>query len=138
MSSDSSPAESLATEALAAESTPGRSSLIAGLVVAAAVACIVVILLVLPATNRDPYTRQTLELTGSAEQGDKLFLINCAGCHGIAGQGLVGPNLHGVSSRKNQRQLIHQVVSGQTPPMPRFQPDPQAMADLLAYLNGLV
>jgi mono/diheme cytochrome c family protein len=138
VSSDSSPAESLATEALAAESTPGRSSLIAGLVVAAAVACIVVILLVLPATNCDPYTRQTLELTGSAEQGGKLFLINCAGCHGIAGQGLVGPNLHGVSSRKNQRQLIHQVVSGQTPPMPRFQPDPQAMADLLAYLNGLV
>ena len=138
MSSDSSPAESLATEALAAESTPGRRSLIAGLVVAAAVACIVVILLVLPATNRDPYTRQTLKLTGSEEQGGKLFLINCAGCHGIEGQGLVGPNLHGVSSRKNQRQLIHQVVSGQTPPMPRFQPDPQAMADLLAYLNGLV
>lgn len=133
MTSDVPPAQSLA-----AESTPGRRSLIAGLVVAAAVACIVAVLLVLPAINRDPYTRQTLELTGSTEQGGKLFLINCAGCHGIAGQGVVGPNLHGVSSRKSQSQLIHQVVSGQTPPMPRFQPDPQAMADLLAYLNGLV
>jgi mono/diheme cytochrome c family protein len=67
-----------------------------------------------------------------------LFLINCAGCHGIAGQGLVGPNLHAVANRKNQRQLIQQVVSGKTPPMPRFQPEPQAMADLLAYLNSLV
>ena len=92
----------------------------------------------LPATNRDPYTRQTLDLQGSAENGGKLFLINCAGCHGIAGQGLVGPNLHGVANRKNQRQLIQQVVSGKTPPMPRFQPEPQAMADLLAYLNSLV
>ena len=115
-----------------------RRSLIAALVVAAAIACIAVVLLVLPATHRDPYTSQTLDLQGSAENGGKLFLINCAGCHGIAGQGLVGPNLHGVANRKNQRQLIQQVVSGKTPPMPRFQPEPQAMADLLAYLNSLV
>jgi len=115
-----------------------RRSLIAALVVAAAIACIAVVLLVLPATSTDPYTRQTLDLQGSIENGGKLFLINCAGCHGIAGQGLVGPNLHGVTSRKNQRQLIQQVVSGKTPPMPRFQPEPQAMADLLAYLNSLV
>ena len=115
-----------------------RRSLIAALVVAAAIACIALVLLVLPATSTDPYTRQTLDLQGSIENGGKLFLINCAGCHGIAGQGLVGPNLHGVTSRKNQRQLIQQVVSGKTPPMPRFQPEPQAMADLLAYLNSLV
>ena len=43
-----------------------RRSLIAALVVAAAIACIAVVLLVLPATNRDPYTRQTLDLQGSA------------------------------------------------------------------------
>jgi hypothetical protein len=29
------------------------------------------------------------------------------------------------------------VVSGRTPPMPRFQPEPQAMADLLAFLHSL-
>ncbi len=143
MTGDLSPAKSLtadpmAVDTLAADPAPGRRSLIGALVVAAAVACILAVLLVLPAINQDPYTRQTLELTGSTEQGSKLFLINCAGCHGIAGQGVVGPNLHGVASRKNQQQLIHQVVSGQTPPMPRFQPEPQAMADLLAYLNGLV
>jgi mono/diheme cytochrome c family protein len=120
------------------ESSGERRSLIAGLVVAAAMACIALVLLVLPATHRDPYTRQTLDLEGSAANGSKLFLINCAGCHGIAGQGLVGPNLHGVANRKNERQLIQQVVSGKTPPMPRFQPEPQAMADLLAYLNSLV
>jgi mono/diheme cytochrome c family protein len=115
-----------------------RRTLVAALVVAFAVACIVAVLLVLPAARTDPYTRSTLELSGSAETGGRLFLLNCAGCHGIAGQGLVGPNLHGVAARKSQRQLIQQVVSGRTPPMPRFQPEPQAMADLLAYLQSLV
>jgi mono/diheme cytochrome c family protein len=112
--------------------------LAAALVLAAAVACIVVVMLVLPSARTDPYTRQTLALQGSVEHGALLFRLNCAGCHGIAAQGLVGPDLHGVAERKNQRQLIQQVVSGRTPPMPRFQPEPQAMADLLAYLNGLV
>jgi mono/diheme cytochrome c family protein len=69
--------------------------------------------------------------------GGKLFRLNCAGCHGLAAQGLVGPNLHGVDHRKNDRQLIQQVISGRTPPMPRFQPDPQDMADLLAFLHLL-
>ena len=115
-----------------------RRSLVAALVVAAAAACIVAMLLVLPAVRTDPYTRSTLDLRGSTENGARLFMINCAGCHGIAAQGLVGPDLHGVSNRKNQRQLIQQVVSGRTPPMPRFQPEPQAMADLVAYLNSLV
>ncbi|MCP9771099.1 cytochrome c [Synechococcus sp. Tobar12-5m-g] len=94
-------------------------------------------LVVLPAARSDPYTRQTLELAGSAENGGRLFLMNCAGCHGIAGQGLVGPTLQGISRRKNDRQLVRQVVSGRTPPMPRFQPDPQAMADLIAHLHAL-
>ena len=116
----------------------GRRGLVAALVVAAAAACIVAVLLVLPAARSDPYTRQTLELRGSAENGARLFMINCAGCHGLAAQGLVGPDLHGVSNRRNQRQLIQQVVSGRTPPMPRFQPETQAMADLLAYLSSLV
>jgi len=115
-----------------------RRTLVAALVVAFAITCIVLVLLVLPAARSDPYTRTTLELSGSTETGGRLFLLNCAGCHGIAGQGLVGPNLHGVAQRKSDRQLIQQVVSGRTPPMPRFQPEPQAMADLLAYLQSLV
>ncbi len=91
----------------------------------------------LPALRSDPYTRTTLALSGSVENGGRLFRLNCAGCHGLAAQGLVGPNLHGVDRRKNDRQLIQQVVSGRTPPMPRFQPEPQAMADLLAFLHSL-
>ena len=107
------------------------------LLAAACFAVLALVVVVLPATRSDPYTRSTLQLSGAADRGEQLFLINCAGCHGIAAQGLVGPDLHGVDSRKNNRQLIQQVVSGRTPPMPRFQPEPQAMADLLAYLHTL-
>jgi mono/diheme cytochrome c family protein len=114
-----------------------RPGLITALLSLAAVACIVLILVMLPAARNDPYTRTTLDLTGSVENGGRLFRLNCAGCHGLAAQGLVGPDLHGVVHRKNDRRLIQQVVSGRTPPMPRFQPEPQAMADLLAFLHSL-
>ncbi len=111
--------------------------LVAALVTLAAVASIVLLLVVLPAARSDPYSRATLALAGSVDNGGRLFRLNCAGCHGLAAQGLVGPDLHGVGRRKNDRQLIQQVVSGRTPPMPRFQPAPQDMADLLAFLRQL-
>lgn len=119
-------------------SAPKRRGLVTALALLAAAACLLLVLLVFPSMRVDPYTRQTLSLRGSAENGSRLFMINCAGCHGIAAQGLVGPDLHAVGSRKTDRLLIRQVVSGRTPPMPRFQPEPQAMADLLAYLHSLV
>lgn len=116
----------------------GRFSLAKALLLMAAAALALGLLLGwLPAQRSDPYTRATLALEGSAGDGGRLFRLNCAGCHGLAAQGLVGPNLHGVVHRKNDRQLIQQVVSGRTPPMPRFQPEPQAMADLLAFLHSL-
>ena len=111
--------------------------LVAALVTLAAIASIVLLLAVLPAARSDPYSRATLALAGSIDNGGRLFRLNCAGCHGLAAQGLVGPDLHGVGRRKSDRQLIQQVVSGRTPPMPRFQPAPQDMADLLAFLHQL-
>jgi mono/diheme cytochrome c family protein len=85
----------------------------------------------------NPYTQSVLSLTGDSLQGQVIFQLNCAGCHGVSADGLVGPNLHHVSSRKSRARIIHQVISGETPPMPQFQPDTQAMADLLEYLEGL-
>ncbi|MFM8936599.1 MAG: c-type cytochrome [Vulcanococcus sp.] len=121
----------------AAESPRSRGLIPALALVAAACLAILALLVLLPAVRSDPYTRTTLKQSGSQDRGEQLFLINCAGCHGIAAQGMVGPNLHGVGGRRNDRQLIQQVVSGRTPPMPRFQPEPQAMADLLAFLHTL-
>jgi mono/diheme cytochrome c family protein len=84
-----------------------------------------------------PYIQGVLSLPGDAAQGQTIFRLNCAGCHGVSADGLVGPSLHHVSSRKSPARIIHQVISGETPPMPQFQPSPQEMADLLDYLESL-
>ncbi|MEO0986015.1 MAG: cytochrome c [Cyanobacteria bacterium J06639_14] len=85
----------------------------------------------------DPYIHEVLTLAGNDVRGQKIFQMNCAVCHGLEAKGEVGPSLLGVSARKSKTRLIQQVVSGKTPPMPQFQPDPQDMADLLKYLAKL-
>jgi Cytochrome C oxidase, cbb3-type, subunit III len=85
----------------------------------------------------DPYTDRVLKITGDDLQGHAIFQMNCASCHGLNADGKVGPSLKGVASRRSPASLIEQVTSGNTPPMPQFQPSPQEMADLLQYLNKL-
>ncbi|BAZ70378.1 cytochrome c class I [Fischerella sp. NIES-4106] len=85
----------------------------------------------------DPYVKTVLSLTGDPVQGHAIFQINCAGCHGLEADGRVGPSLQGVSKHKSPYGLIHQVISGETPPMPKFQPSTKEMADLLSYLETL-
>ncbi|RPH91452.1 MAG: cytochrome c [Chroococcales cyanobacterium metabat2.561] len=85
----------------------------------------------------DPYIREVLSLQGNVSRGYEIFQINCAACHGQFADGIVGPSLEDVSHRKSRISLIEQVISGKTPPMPKFQPDTQAMADLLVYLENL-
>lgn len=85
----------------------------------------------------DQYTQSVLNLSGDPVQGRSIFVMNCVACHGQWANGKVGPSLHGVSDRKSDARLVQQVVSGETPPMPQFQPSPQDMADLLSYLKQL-
>ncbi|MEM7555532.1 MAG: cytochrome c [Cyanobacteria bacterium P01_A01_bin.84] len=85
----------------------------------------------------DPYIKTVLSLQGNLAQGHAIFQINCSGCHGLEANGNVGPSLQNVSKRKSRYKLIHQVISGETPPMPKFQPSTKEMADLLSYLETL-
>jgi len=87
--------------------------------------------------ENNKYIIETLELNGSAEKGDALFKMNCVGCHGIAARGLVGPDLHSITKRLNDKQIIKQVTGGLTPPMPSFEIDPLNMSNLLEYLHTL-
>ncbi|KGF90643.1 MULTISPECIES: c-type cytochrome [Prochlorococcus] len=80
---------------------------------------------------------ETLELNGSADEGDALFKINCVGCHGITARGLVGPDLHSITQRLNDKEIIKQVTGGLTPPMPSFEIDPKNMSNLLKFLHSL-
>lgn len=67
----------------------------------------------------------TTETTGSAtttsaspaSEGKTLFEANCSGCHGVSGEGGVGPTLIGISEAGN---VIVVVTSGREN-MPSFQ-----------------
>ncbi len=106
-----------------------------------ALTVILIILLAIFTVHRlrvsDPYIKNILSLTGNPVQGHAIFQMNCAGCHGLQADGRVGPSLQGVSKRKSRFGLIQQVISGETPPMPQFQPSAKEMADLLSYLKTL-
>jgi mono/diheme cytochrome c family protein len=85
----------------------------------------------------DPYVKSVLSVKGDSIQGHAIFQMNCSGCHGLEADGRVGPSLLRISDRKSKLDLIDQVTSGKTPPMPQFQPSAQEMADLLTYLESL-
>ena len=87
--------------------------------------------------ENNKYIIETLKLNGSAKKGDALFKINCVGCHGITARGLVGPDLHSITQRLNDKEIIKQVTGGLTPPMPSFDIDPVNMSNLLKYLHSL-
>ncbi|MBO6972084.1 MAG: cytochrome c [Prochlorococcus marinus CUG1431] len=87
--------------------------------------------------EKNKYITETLELNGSANDGDALFKMNCVGCHGITARGLVGPDLHSITKRLNDKEIIKQVTGGLTPPMPSFEIDPVNMSNLLKYLHSL-
>lgn len=85
----------------------------------------------------DPYVESVLALKGDPIRGQDIFLYNCAGCHAWQASSQVGPSLQDVSQRKSEVKIIQQVIGGNTPPMPKFQPNVQEMADLLSYLETL-
>ena len=87
--------------------------------------------------ENNKYIIETLELNGSLDDGDALFKMNCVGCHGISARGLVGPDLHSITQRLNDKEIIKQVTGGLTPPMPSFEIDPVNMSNLLKYLHSL-
>ena len=87
--------------------------------------------------ENDKFIIDTLELSGSAKEGDSIFKVNCVGCHGITARGLVGPDLHSVTKRLTDKEIIKQVTGGLTPPMPSFEIDPLNMSNLLKYLHSL-
>ena len=87
--------------------------------------------------ENNKYIIETLKLNGSVKKGDALFKMNCVGCHGISARGLVGPDLHSITQRLNDKEIIKQVTGGLTPPMPSFEIDPVNMSNLLKYLHSL-
>jgi mono/diheme cytochrome c family protein len=127
-----------ATSDQALRSPEAKSSL--QTVLAIAVTFVIVVIAIVFWILRPPidqYTQSVLNLSGDPVQGRSIFVMNCVACHGQWANGKVGPSLQHVSDHKSDVRLVQQVVSGETPPMPQFQPSPQDMADLLSYLKQL-
>ena len=53
-----------------------------------------------------------------ANQGYKLFMLNCAHCHGTDARGDEGPDLHGVT--KSDQRIVTIIQNGIKGEMPRF------------------
>ncbi len=107
------------------------------LLIISLISCLLIFVILFKQAENDPYIEKTLSLNGSIESGNKLFRMNCVGCHGITAQGLVGPDLNEVTEELSDKKIINQIVKGLTPPMPSFEIDSQSMADLLSYLHSL-
>jgi mono/diheme cytochrome c family protein len=90
----------------------------------------------IPLSSQQMSQRQTLdgELVAS---GRKLFLMNCAHCHGDDATGDEGPDLHGL--RKTDARLRVLISNGIKGEMPRFAAKlaPGDLDALVAYLNSL-
>jgi len=53
-----------------------------------------------------------------ANQGYKLFMLNCAHCHGTDARGDEGPDLHGVT--KSDQRIVTIIQNGIKGKMPKF------------------
>jgi mono/diheme cytochrome c family protein len=70
-------------------------------------------------------------------QGQHLFLMNCAHCHGDDARGDEGPDLHGL--RKTDARLSALINNGIKGEMPRFNQklSPSDVQALVAFLDSL-
>ena len=70
-------------------------------------------------------------------QGQHLFLMNCAHCHGDDARGDEGPDLHGL--RKTDARLSALINNGIKGEMPRFNQklSESEVQALIAFLNSL-
>ena len=127
----------MSTSSPSAAETELKRELLKKFFVVSAISLIFFLIFFLNHHENNKYIIETLELNGSAVEGDALFKINCVGCHGITARGLVGPDLHSITQRLNDKEIIKQVTGGLTPPMPSFEIDPVNMSNLLKYLHSL-
>jgi mono/diheme cytochrome c family protein len=82
-------------------------------------------------------TSTSAPLSPLAAQGQHLFLMNCAHCHGDDARGDEGPDLHGL--RKTDASLSALINNGIKGEMPRFNQklSPSDVQALVAFLNSL-
>jgi len=89
--------------------------------------------------NKIPVAQHDTPVGTDLANGQKLYAANCASCHGAAGAGGVGPELHGENTRKDTAGTIfwikHPIL-----PMPTLYPKPLSekdVADVATFVETL-
>jgi mono/diheme cytochrome c family protein len=91
------------------------------------------------ASSASPASRVEGAAPPDPAQGRKVFQRICSLCHGVQGEGGVGPVLQGVGQRLSSEQITHQILEPRGA-MPRLYPtrvDAAAVANVVAYLQTL-
>jgi mono/diheme cytochrome c family protein len=87
-----------------------------------------------------PATPQTkLNAAPDPAHGRTIFAQNCSSCHGVQGQGGMGPRLIGEASRKSFEQAMTW-IKNPLPPMPKLYPSTlgiEDVRDVAAYVESL-
>ena len=91
-----------------------------------------------PAPAQSAAQAVAIPLAGTpADHGYKLFMLNCAHCHGADARGDEGPDLHGLM--KSDKRIVSIIQNGIKGEMPKFGAklsDPDTRA-LVAFLRTL-
>jgi cytochrome c551 len=87
-------------------------------------------------------TAQTVAQVTSGPQapgsGQQLYTANCASCHGANGEGGVGPNLHGITTRKSLSATVAFIENPSGGVMPKLFPTPlsaQQVQEVATYIS---
>jgi mono/diheme cytochrome c family protein len=84
-----------------------------------------------------PGTAALIMATANPDEGRRLFLLNCAHCHGDDARGDEGPDLHDLrKSDERIRQLVLNGIKGEMPSFAKKLNDSDVRA-LTAYLRSL-
>ncbi len=84
-------------------------------------------------------TQPPVAAIGDAAHGKQLYMQSCSTCHGVAGQGSIGPSLQNEASRKNLAQTIAWIENPK-PPMPKLYPgslNDKDVLDIATYVESL-
>jgi mono/diheme cytochrome c family protein len=79
-------------------------------------------------------------IAGNATHGQDIYRDNCAGCHGVAGAGGIGPSLKGERRRKDDAAAIAWIKDPQSNVMPKLFPaqlSESDVEDVAAYVESL-
>jgi len=81
-----------------------------------------------------PAAAPAASVAGDAGRGRQVFVVNCAGCHGMDATGGIGPSLHGIGLTAPD---VEEIVASGRGVMPPGVVEGREAADVAAYVASI-